>query len=402
MQFQYQAKNQTGQAIQGTIDAPSDEQAVAILPQKNLFILSLYRASSSTWKMDLNSLFSRPSKKDLVVFTRQLATLIESGIPLIEGLQVLAHQMEKPSFRKVVNAIITSIEGGASLSIALQEHDNVFDAFFVNLVRVGEVSGKLQTTLNYLADYLEHSASLNSKIKGALFYPAFVLSSLVVVGAIMMTTVVPQLLQIIQDAGVTDLPLMTRILLAVSAFLHDYIIVVVVVVVALIIGIYEFTRTATGRYQWDSFKIHVPRFGRISRNLYIARIAETLATLIRSGVPILEGLSITARVVGNEVYERILLGAVESLRGGGSISEALAQHEEFPSLVSSMIATGEKTGRTDFMLENILKYYKTEAENDVQNLSQLIEPFLILILGIGIGGLVAAVLLPIYSLVSVQ
>ena len=336
------------------------------------------------------------------MFTRQLATLIESGIPLIEGLQVLAHQMEKPSFRKVVNAIITSIEGGASLSIALQEHDNVFDAFFVNLVRVGEVSGKLQTTLNYLADYLEHSASLNSKIKGALFYPAFVLSSLVVVGAIMMTTVVPQLLQIIQDAGVTDLPLMTRILLAVSAFLHDYIIVVVVVVVALIIGIYEFTRTATGRYQWDSFKIHVPRFGRISRNLYIARIAETLATLIRSGVPILEGLSITARVVGNEVYERILLGAVESLRGGGSISEALAQHEEFPSLVSSMIATGEKTGRTDFMLENILKYYKTEAENDVQNLSQLIEPFLILILGIGIGGLVAAVLLPIYSLVSVQ
>lgn len=401
MEFLYKAKNQKGEVINGKIEAPSDEQAILTLHQRNLLILSLDYVEHGVFKVDIGSFFNRPSKKDLVVFTRQLATLIEADVPLLEGLRILGEQIEKASFRKVILSVATGVEGGASLSIALAEHGKIFDTFFINLIKVGEVTGKLQSTLNYLADYLERSSGLDSKIKGALFYPVFVLSALIIIVIIMMTTVIPQLLQIIKDAGVTELPLTTRILVGVSGFVNHYIIYIIVGVIAIAIGFYEYIKTPAGAYQWDTFIIKMPRFGTIARNLFLARIAETLATLIRSGVPILEGLSITAHVVGNRVYERILLEAQTSLKGGGSISSVLRQYEEFPPLVSSMIATGEKTGKTDTMLDNVLKYYKMEAENDIQNLSQLIEPLLILILGIGVGGLVAAVLLPIYSLISV-
>jgi type IV pilus assembly protein PilC len=401
MEFNYRAKQQSGELVEGKLEAPSEDRAVILLHQKDLVVLSLEPAKKGLLGgQDLLSMFNKPSKKDIVMFTRQMATLVDADVPLVEGLHTLARQIEKESFKKIISSVTSSIEGGASLSVALSEHGKVFSKFYISLVRTGEVSGKLQDTLSYLADYLERSAGLNSKIRGALTYPAFILCAMIVVVIILMTTVLPQLLSIIKDAGVTDLPLTTKILVAVTGFVNKFIIPLVIVIIGLIVGFFYSIGTPKGRDKFDSFKVKMPQFGKVVRNLYLARVAETLSTLIKAGVPILEGLTITSDVVGNVVYRNILLEAVENVRGGGTISEILDRYKEFPPLFTSMLSIGEKTGRTDFMLENIFKFYKTESENDVQNLSQLIEPVLILVLGVGVAGLVSAVLLPIYSLVG--
>ncbi|MBI2063350.1 MAG: type II secretion system F family protein [Candidatus Yanofskybacteria bacterium] len=384
----------------GKIEAPSEDQAVNILHQKNLAILSLEKTRKGLLSRDITTMFSRPSHKDVVLFTRQMATLIEADVPLVEGLHILSRQVEKGSFKKIVSTVVSSIEGGAPLSVALAEHSKVFNRFYISLVRAGEATGKLQTTLTYLAEYLERSASLNSKIKGALAYPAFVLSAMVIVTMLLMTTVLPQLLSVINDAGITDIPVTTRVLMAVTGFINKYLFLLVTLMVGGFAMLVYYVKTPRGRERFDNFKIKMPRFGEITRNFYLARIAETLATLIKSDVPILDGIGITADVVGNDVYRGILLQAKENVRGGGTISQVFEKYSEIPPLVSSMLIIGEKTGKTDFVLENIFNFYKTESENSIQNLSQLIEPVLILVLGIGVGLLVSAVLLPIYSLVG--
>lgn len=389
-----------GELVEGKIDAPSEDQAVSVLHQKNLVVLSLEEIRRGVFVEDLNLALSRPSKKDVVIFTRQMATLVDADVPLIEGLHTMIRQIEKESFRRIITAVAASIEGGASLSVALSEHSKVFGKFYVSLVRAGEVAGKLQATLTYLADYLERSSNLDSKIRGALAYPAFVLFALIVVTIIMVTTVLPQLLSIIKDAGVQDLPFVTKILIAVTNFVNQYILFILLVVIGAGIGLFYYVKTPNGRSNFDNFKIQVPQFGKVVRNFYLARIAETLSTLIKSGVPILEGLTITSDVVGNVIYKDIILEARDNIQGGGTVSEVFERYKEFPPLVTSMLAIGEKTGRTDFMLENIFKFYKAESENEIQNLSTLIEPVLILLLGLGVGVLVAAVLLPIYSLVG--
>ncbi len=401
MEFQYEAKNSQGAHIEGHIEASNEDQAVLLLHQKELLVLSLHPRDKSVLGRDLFSLLQRPSRKDLIIFTRQLATLIDADTPLLESLSILEKQTDKESFRKVLAAVLGSVEGGNALSEAFSQFPHVFNPFFISLIRVGEVSGKMQETLLYLADYLERSAALTSKIRGAVFYPSFVLGSMVVITIIMMTTVIPQLLTIIKDAGVVDLPLPTRLLIAVSGFFNTYTIYLVILGIFGIIGGYYYVRTKAGRMAFDRLKISIPRFGRIFRNFYLARMAETMATLVRSGVPIIESIGITGTVIGNEVYHVILVEAQSEIQSGGSFSTSLQKHPEFPKLISSMLATGERTGRTESMLQNILKFYKTEAENDVQNLTQIIEPVLILFLGVGIGLLVAAILLPIYSLINV-
>jgi type IV pilus assembly protein PilC len=401
MEFIYRAKNQSGELIEGKVDAPNEDQAVNVLQQKGLILLGLEPVQKGIFKIDIFKSLITPSQKDVVIFTRQMATLIDADVPLVEGLYTLSAQVEKESFKRVINTLATSIEGGASLSIALSEHKKVFSEFYISLVRAGEVSGKLQTTLLYLADYLERSAALNSKIKSAMSYPGFVLSALVLVTIILMTTVLPQLLTIIKDAGVTELPLTTKILIGITSFINRFIILIILAIVGGVFWVLYYIKTPAGKSKLDSFIVKMPQFGKIAVNFYLARIAETLSTLIKAGVPILESITITSEVVGNERYREMLLEAKTNVQNGGSISEILQTDPVlFPPLVYSMLAIGEKTGRTDSMLDNIFKFYKSEAENDVQNLSQLIEPVLILLLGLGVGVLVSAILLPIYSLVS--
>lgn len=399
-QFLYEAKDREGRFSKGAVDAQSEEMAVGALQEKGLIIISLVPVQDDFLQADISSLWSKPNRKDIVVFTRQLSTIIGADIPLIEGLETIAAQSEKASFAKIVREIADAIRGGSSLSAAAVKTPELFGDFYVSLVRAGEISGRLEQTLLYLADYLERSQNLNAKIKGAMTYPLFIISALGIVGILMMTTVLPKLLGVLTEAGVEDIPLVTRVLIFLTDFLMNYIIFILAVLVFLLWFVRQYARTDAGRYQWDRLKIAAPQIGNIARNIYLARIAETLSTLIKSGVPILESLKITSEIAGNYIFRDILLEARENVRNGGSISAVLAKYKEVPRLVSSMLAIGEKTGKTDFMLENIYKFYGTEAERDIQNLSTLIEPVLLLFLGLGAGILVAGILLPIFSLVG--
>ena len=399
-QFLYEAKSPEGRFSKGKIDAYSEEAAVEALQQKGLIILSLIQSEDNLLKSDVLSFLNKPNRKDVVVFTRQLATIIAADIPLLEGLETIILQTEKPSFAKIIKEMADSIRGGSSLSASATKTPNLFGEFYVSLVKAGEASGRLEQTLLYLADYLERSQNLNSKIKGAMTYPLFIVSALGLVGILMMTTVLPKLLGILTESGVTEVPLITRALILISNFMTDYIILIMATIIFLVWFLRQYIKTDSGRYNFDRLKIVVPRFGLIVRNIYLARISETLSTLIKSGVPILESLKITSEIAGNYIFRDILLEARESVRNGGSISGVLVKYKEVPRLVSAMLAIGEKTGKTDFMLDNIFKFYNTEADRDIQNLSLLIEPVLLLLLGLGAGILVAGILLPIFSLVG--
>lgn len=401
MQFTYEAKDPQGRWLKGTIEAYSQEAAVDALNSRGVAIVSLAEVRKDFLKTDIASFLERPNNRDVVVFTRQLATIIAADIPLIEGLQTIADQAEKRKFADIINDAATAIKGGSSLSRALADYPKLFSSFYVSLVRSGEVSGRLEGSLIYLADYLEKNQALNAKVRGALAYPMFILFALGAVSIIMMTTVLPKLLDIIREAGVEDIPPITKILISLTTFFNDYILLILGGLAVLGFFLRQFLKTDQGRYKLDKFKIRVPRFGAVVRNIYLARIAETLATLVRAGVPILDSLKITSDIAGNWIYRDILLEARTSVQNGGSVSSILSRFpQEFPKLVTSMLAVGEKTGKTDFMLESVYKFYNFEAERDIQNMSQLIEPILILFLGLGVGLLVAGILLPIFGLVG--
>lgn len=400
MQFNYEAKDKEGKLVNGTVEAYSEELALEALSGRGMVILTLVPVKKNLFSADVLSVLMRPNNRDVVVFTRQLATIVAADIPLIEGLQTIAAQAEKKIFAEIVGELTESIRGGSSLSRALADYPKLFSRFYISLVRSGEISGRLESSLAYLADYLEKTQNLNSKIKGALAYPVFILCALVAVTIIMMTSIMPKLLDVIRESGVQEVPTITKILIAATTFVNDYIIYILVLLAGVFVFLWRYVQTEAGRYKLDLVKINMPRLGIVARNIYVARIAETLSTLIKAGVPILDGLEVTSEIAGNYIYRDILQEAQVNVRNGGSISETLSRHSEFPKLVSSMLSIGEKSGKTDFMLDSIFKFYNFEAERDIQNMSQLIEPILILILGAGVGLLVAGILLPIFSLVG--
>ena len=401
MNFLYKIKTQSGEIIEGKIEAPDENVAVNTLQSKGYLILSIKQLEGDIFSIDLNKYFQKPTNKDVVIFTRQLSTLIDADMPLAEGLRTLARQFEKPTLRKILSEISDAVEGGSSLSNALAVHPEQFSSFYIKLVQSGEVSGKLHEALLYLADHLERSQEINSKIKGALAYPAFVVFALIVVTGIMVVYVLPQLLAIFKDVGANDLPLTTRALIWVTTFVNDYLYYLAGLIFGSLFFGWQYIKTPGGKTAFDNFKINMPALGTVVRNLYLARISESLSTLIKSGIPILDTIHITSDLVGNENYRRILLDAEENVRGGGTISDVFIKYKEIPPLMSSMVAIGEKTGKLGFMLEHISKFYKSESDTTIDNIATLIEPILVLVLGVAVAVLVSAILLPIYNLVNV-
>jgi type IV pilus assembly protein PilC len=399
-EFFYKAQTPEGKIVEGKVEAGSESQAISTLHGRNLVVISIESEKGGLAQRDIGQLFQRITNKDIAVFTRQLATLVGAEVPLLESLKTMARQTEKSYFADIVGDVAREVEGGASLSQALAQHPDVFSDFYTRLVQSGELTGRLSETLEQLASFLERTNSLVSKIRSALSYPIFLLVVLVLVIVVMMTTVMPQLLTILEESGVQDLPITTRILVAVTDFVNAYILFIIVGLVLAIIALVKWIQTPGGKSWWDALKVDIPRVGFIARAFYMARLSESLATLVRVGIPILDALKVTADLVGNAVYEDILLEARENVRGGGSVSEVLAKYEEIPALVPSMLAIGEKSGKTDFMLDNLAKFYKEEADNAINSLTQIIEPVLILLLGIGVGVVVSAILLPIFSLVG--
>src|SRR3989344_3945205 len=401
MNFSYKVKTQTGEIIEGRVGAYDENTAVNTLQSKGYLILSIEQLEGNIFSVDLNKYLQKPTNKDIVIFTRQLSTLIDADMPIAEGLRTLARQFEKPTFKKIVSEISDAVEGGSALSSALAVHPKLFSSFYVKLVQSGEVSGKLHETLLYLADHLERSQEINSKIRGALAYPAFVVFALIVVTGIMVIYVLPQLITIFEDVGVSDLPITTRILIWVTNFVNNYIYYLFTLLFGSLLMGWRYIKTPNGKAVFDNIKISMPALGTVVRNLYLARISESLSTLIKSGIPILDVIHITSDLVGNVNFQKILLDAEESVRGGGNISDVFLRYKEIPPLMSSMVAIGEKTGKLDFMLGHISKFYKSESDNTIDNIATLIEPILVLVLGVAVAVLVSAILLPIYNLVNV-
>jgi type IV pilus assembly protein PilC len=403
MQFNYQVKGQDGVVSNGLIEAPDENAAVAELHSRGFVVLSLAAIETSLFGGDIMRFFNKPKTKDVVLFTRQLSTLIEADVPLAEGIRTLANQTDNVAFGKIISDISDKLEGGSSLSAAFAEHPKLFTQFYVKLVRAGEISGRLQQSLLYLADYLERNQSITSKVRNALAYPVFVIFAMVVVAIIMVVYVLPQLLVIFKEAGDLQLPITTRILIAVTDFANNYILLIIAFIIVVVVGSLQYVRTPSGREWWDRAKLRIPAFGIILKSLYLSRIAENMETLIKSDIAILDALRVTGDIVDNVVYRDILLHAEEEVRGGGSISDVFRQYkQQIPSLMTSMIAIGERTGKMDFMLGHVSKFYRTESENRIDGISSLIEPVLVVVLGLGVAILVSSILLPLYSMTGVS
>lgn len=337
--------------------------------------------------------------KDVVVFSRQLATLFEAQIPVVSALKTLLGETTKSAMREPIAEILDDVTGGMSLSQAMGKHSKVFSPFYINLIRSGEESGKLQEVFTYLADYLERSYYITTKARNALIYPAFVLIAFMGVLVVLLMVVIPRLVDIFEETG-QEIPFYTKAVIFLSNLLLNWGLLLLLLLVAGGVLLWRWFLTPSGRYFIHKFQINMPIIGELYRKLYAARMTDNLRTLIIGGIPIIRALSISSDVVGNVVYQRALEEAIESVKAGGTISAALEKTPEIPVLVTQMIRIGEASGRLDFILGSIAKFYQREVDSAVENLVSLIEPALIIFLGIGVGVLVGSVLVPLYNLVG--
>ena len=397
MKFKYQAKNKKGEMQSGTVEASNEEAAIKTLQLHKLVVISIISATEISALFRSIKFLQKVPAKDLVIFSRQLATLIEAKITLLEALQTLHKQTSNTFFREKIFEIANDIEGGRSFSFALSKHPKIFSEFYVNLIKAGEVSGNLQESLLYLAEHVEKQYDLESKIKGAMYYPAFILVAFFAIGMIVMIYVIPQLTLIIEESG-QELPIATRMLIASSHLLRYYGWVLAVLGITMGIGIKRYIDTPEGKMNWDKMKLKLPVIGNLFRKIALVRFSENLSTLIKGGVPIVRSLQITGSVIGNEVFKDLIFRTAEKVKSGTSIAKVLGESPEIPPIVVQMISIGEKSGRLDSILDNITRFYTREVNNVVENLSTLIEPVLIVIMGIGVGVMVSAILLPIYSI----
>lgn len=400
MQFIYQARTPEGEPRSGIIEARSLEGAVEILQRNNLVVVSIRPAEEKGFLSRRLKIFDRVSQRDVVIFSRQLSTLFEAKVPLAQSLRTLATETENQTFRGVVGDILEEVTGGSSLSQAFGRYPGVFGSFYINMVRAGEESGKLGEVFSYLADYLERTYALTSKARNSLIYPAFIFFAFIGVIVVMLVVVIPRLTSIFKDLG-QNLPFYTRAIISISSFLQQWGLVLLIFLAALAVALWRFSTTDQGKDVIDEIKIRVPIIGILLRKLYLARFTDNLSTLILAGIPIIRGLQITADVVGNRLYSKIILDAAESVKAGNTISFSLEKYAEIPPLVTQMIKIGEESGRMDFILKSAARFYQRDVDNMLDNFVTLIEPALIIMLGLGVGILVAAVLVPLYNLSSI-
>jgi len=399
MKFKYKAITISGREQSGKIEAANLERAIELLQKHRLVIISIKPIKELFTLNKLLSLLHRVSSKKIVMFSKELSVLLAAGIPLSEALRIQYKQEENSYFQEQIFIIASMVADGAPLSTALSRFPRIFSDFYINIVRSGEASGKLQEAFVHLADYIEKQYLLTSKVKNALMYPAVILVGFGVVGIGMMTFVVPQLVSIFKE-NQQELPLPTQILIATSDFMQHNLLLLIAIVVVAFYAVKKYISTSKGKERFDSFVLKIPQIGSLFQKFYIARFAENLSLLIKSGVPIINALQITGDVVGNEVYRKVIYSSVDEVRIGGSIAYAFERSDEIPSLVSKMIRVGEKTGKLDLVLKDIAEFYSREVDIAVDGLTALIEPVLLFILGAGVGVLVASILLPIYQMTS--
>jgi type II secretory pathway component PulF len=398
-EFKYEALDQTGKPISGIVNAATQDAAITSLQRKGLTITAVSGGAQTGVMASLNGiqLFGRVKTRDVVLLSRQIATLFEAQVSALRVFRLLAEQAEKPALRAALTEISDDLQGGNSISKALDKHPKIFTEFYVNMVRSGEESGKLDQTFMYLADYIDRSYELESKARNALVYPAFITATFFAVMGLMLTVVIPKIGDILISSGGT-LPIYTQITLDISHFLVDY---GIFLLIAMIIGgyfVYKYTLTPAGRLATGRLKITLPYIGDLFRKLYLTRIADNMHVMLSSGISAVRALEITAAVVDNDVYKRILEETVNDVKAGSSMSATFSRYPaEIPVILVQMLQIGEETGEMGNILERLAKFYEREVNTAVDTLISLIEPALIVALAVGVGFLLASVLLPIYN-----
>ncbi len=389
--FSYIAKDSQGLRIKGMLEAVDQKDALAVLHKKGLIIISVKEERVKAVKDKGIKL------DDLVVFSRQLATMVESGITLVQALHILSEQSENKILSGVTLKIKDDIESGSSLHEALSRHPKIFSNLYINMVKAGETSGLLDEILDRLATYLEKSSALQRKVKSSLVYPAVVISMAILITVVLLVKVVPTFKGIFASLGGT-LPMLTQILIAISDTLRKFFVFVVIAFIILVFIFKKLIDTPKGRYQFDKYSLRMPVFGPLLKKVVVAKFSRTLATLVKSGVPILNALEIVGKTSGNKVVEEAVDNARTSIKEGEPISEPLSRSGAFPPMVVRMISVGEQTGQLEKMLNKIADFYDEQVDAAVSGLTSMIEPLVIGFLGIIVGGIVIALFMPIFKI----
>lgn len=397
--FVYTVKEkESGEVRKGKISADSKKAAASLLIERSLYPIKIQEAdqAEAIWKK--NAFGSGVGAKDKVIFTRQLATLVKAGLPITQALNTAIEQVNNKSFKATLQKVAASVEGGQSLASSFGQYPALFNHIFVSLVDAGEQSGTLDEALQRLATQQEKEQQILAKVRGALIYPSLVLVVIIGVVIFMLTTVLPQVASLYKELG-RDLPLLTQILFAISNFLINYWYLGVILLAAIIFGLRAYTHTPNGRKKFDKFKLSLPYIGTLFKKVYAARFTRTMSSLVNSGVPLLRSLKIAGEAVDNVVIQEIIDNAAEKVKTGSSLSSALSDHPEIIKLVPQMIKVGEESGTLGQMLEKVATFFEEEVDQTIKNLSGVIEPVLIIFLGLTVLVIVIAVLYPIYALV---
>lgn len=393
--YVWKGKNRLGEIQEGVIVADTRDQASATLKRNGLQVLSVRiqaAAGGSSGKV---------KPKSLAIFTRQFSVMIDAGLPLVQCLEILAAQQPDKGFQKIINSVRSDVEQGATLQTALSKHPKAFSDLYVNMVGAGEAGGILDVILQRLSGYIEKAVKLTSKVKGAMVYPISVISIAIIVVAVIMVKVIPVFSAMYEGMG-SKLPFPTVVCIAMSNILIRYFWLVGILIIVLVVGLKQYYKTTGGRLQIDSFFLKIPIIGDLLRKVAVARFCRTLGTLTSSGVPILEGMDITARTSGNMVIQNAILKAKDAVEQGRNISTPLAETKVFPPMVVQMVGVGEATGALDAMLAKVAEFYEDEVDNAVASMMSLMEPMIIFVLGGVIGFIVVAMYMPIFNLANVM
>ena len=397
--FAYKAKSNDGSLTESTVEAEDQRAAVERLRGQNKVVLEIAETGPNPLQSVL-SFFKRRGRvtaRDLVLFSRQLSTLVSAGVPIVQSLSILESQAENPAFKEVLLLVRSDIESGLSISDALRKHPAAFPELYTSMIRAGELGGILDTILERLSAYLESNEALKAKVKSAMMYPIIVLSICFAITIFLLTFVIPRFAVIFQSFG-AELPFLTQALLDLSSFVKSYFLIIAMIPVALWYGFKRFYATVLGQKIIDDRLLRLPLFGIILKKVAVARFTRTLGTLVKSGVPILQALETVASTAGNVIIANAVLEARESIREGGHLSEPLRKSGIFPNMVTAMISVGEETGSLDTMLSKIADFYDQEVDTAVKGLTSLIEPIVIVVMGGIVGTIVAAMFLPMFGM----
>lgn len=400
MQFSFKAIDQNNASREGTVEATNIDAAISTVQKRGYTVISIdpIEENVAFYNIEIDW-FQSVSNKEVVILSRQMATLFDAQVSALRIFRLLAAEAENPQLGKILNAIADDLQSGSSISRALSAHPDVFSAFYVNMVRAGEESGSLEKSFSYLADYLDRSYEIINKARNALIYPAFVILVFILVMGLMLTLVIPRISQILTDSG-QELPIYTKIVIGISTVLTDYIGVIFVLLAVGGAALWWFAQQEVGKRALDELKVSIPFIGDLFSKLYLTRICDNLSTMLSSGISMVQALEVTAEVVDNRVYKEILTNTLIEVKGGRSFADAIGEYPEIPGVLSQMAKVGEETGNLGSILTTLAKFYQREVNNAVDTLIGLIEPMMIVLLGLGVGTLLASVLMPIYNLTS--